>query len=727
MARRLGRFVGAAALVLVYLRLGRVLHPAPEAPDWRLLAPAAAAAGAFITAAGARLGAVGQALLHVTGLILVMLRAAVPATLTWGVLPGPETMAEASRQLGYAFEILRFGAPPVPAVAGITALVAAAMWLLGAAWTAAVAGDRQVIGLAPALGFYLYLALVDRTADSVPWSVAFAVVAALSLVATSDVVPAAAGRLRSPDHRPLPRWSAGPAVSVAGGLVVVAVGCGLVLGPLVPAGGAITWRNPGGTGDGTGQGFSVSRFVDLRQSILSLSDETVFEATVVGAEPEGPAGYWRQLTLSRFDGRTWSVGADRVEAQTAVLPTELDTRSAIQQVRVGTLQDQLLPTLFAPAELPRSTEPTAGYVLRSDGTLSMDRIPPPAMTYQLESQVPSLDTAALLTASTTATGMDEFVALPGLDPVLTQLARRETAGARSDLERALALEGFFRREFEYDLEVTTGHADLDLAAWMTRPDSRNYRTGYCEQFAAAMGVLARAVGLPTRLVIGFTGGERRPTDDGYVTTVRERNAHAWVEVWIEGQGWVGFDPTPRGDGTTQSLGDAIGFRPAAGTGADVGESLADSPAELGSPNLPVEDLRDVGTEGARRGLPAWMALAALAGAVGAIVPAAKALRRRRRHRRAAAGDVTAAWAEIVDRLADLGTPPPPDRTPVEFATDTSLQLLPLARAYSAAVYGNHPAGDSSTHLGVAERWVDEEFAYRNRVAAAFNPRSLLKR
>ncbi len=131
--------------------------------------------------------------------------------------------------------------------------------------------------------------------------------------------------------------------------------------------------------------------------------------------------------------------------------------------------------------------------------------------------------------------------------------------------------------------------------------------------------------------------------------------------------------------------------------------------------------------GARRGLPAWMALAALAGAVGAIVPAAKALRRRRRHLRAAEGDVTAAWAEIVDRLADLGTPPPPDRTPVEFATDTSPQLLPLARAYSAAVYGNHPAGDSSTHLGVAERWVDEEFAYRNRVAAAFNPRSLLKR
>jgi hypothetical protein len=248
MARRFGRFVGLAALVLVYLRLFRVLSPDPTSADWRLIAPAAALGGAVVTVASTRLGAIGQALLHVVGLILVMLRVVVPETLIWGVIPGPETLSLAAERLGFAFEVLRFGAPPVAAVAGITALVAAAMWLLGAAWATSLVGGGLAVSLVPSLGFYLYLALVDRSPDSTPWNFVFVAIAALALVATSDVVPAGAGRLRAVDHRPIPRWESGPALAVAAVLVVVALAGTLALTPLLPANGAIQWRNPGGLG-----------------------------------------------------------------------------------------------------------------------------------------------------------------------------------------------------------------------------------------------------------------------------------------------------------------------------------------------------------------------------------------------------------------------------------------------------------------------------------------------
>ena len=91
--------------------------------------------------------------------------------------------------------------------------------------------------------------------------------------------------------------------------------------------------------------------------------------------------------------------------------------------------------------------------------------------------------------------IDSYLALPPLDPAIIQLAAEVTAGAQSPFERALLLEEFFHT-FNYSTDVSTGHSALDLAAWLTDPESPNYRTGYCEQFAAAMAVMGRVVSLP---------------------------------------------------------------------------------------------------------------------------------------------------------------------------------------------------------------------------------------
>jgi hypothetical protein len=203
-------------------------------------------------------------------------------------------------------------------------------------------------------------------------------------------------------------------------------------------------------------------------------------------------------------------------------------------------------------------------------------------------------------------------------------------------------------------------------------------------------------------------------------------------MWMNGFGWVRFDPTPRGDGALpESLTaefDPLPFLPPPG-------SLI--PLTLDQPNFfedslnPLDriDLSDnpIGERSSGIELSwAWLALPLLALLVG-LVPLIKGLRRRRRLGRLRKGDITAAWDEIVDRLADLGSPVPSYQTPLEFATATDRSLVPLAVSYSAAVYGNRNGHAEESDLANVETWIKLRYESGSRARAAFNPRSLLGR
>jgi type II secretory pathway pseudopilin PulG len=216
-----------------------------------------------------------------------------------------------------------------------------------------------------------------------------------------------------------------------------------------------------------------------------------------------------------------------------------------------------------------------------------------------------------------------------------------------------------------------------------------------------MAVMARAAGVPSRVVLGFTPGDQRGNGE---VIVRDKNAHAWVELWIPTQGWVQFDPTPRGDGvnprTYNALEADIGFPVTAyleqipeppvpdvvGAGSDLrpfpleGETPA-APGLVGPGNDSV-----FGTD-----LPAWLTIVlpiVILGIIAAlIIPLFKWWKRRRRLRRLEEGDISAAWEEIVARLTDLGAAPDPAHTPIEAAANVDDAMQPLARVYSRAVYG----------------------------------------
>jgi hypothetical protein len=123
------------------------------------------------------------------------------------------------------------------------------------------------------------------------------------------------------------------------------------------------------------------------------------------------------------------------------------------------------------------------------------------------------------------------------------LAERVTSAARTPYATVLALEAWFRQTggFGYD-ESPPRVKGSPLVAFVTQT-----RAGYCQHFAGAMAAMLRMLGIPARVAVGFTSG----SPDGGRWAVADRDAHAWVEVWFRGHGWIPFDPTP-GRGTFAS-------------------------------------------------------------------------------------------------------------------------------------------------------------------------------
>lgn len=127
--------------------------------------------------------------------------------------------------------------------------------------------------------------------------------------------------------------------------------------------------------------------------------------------------------------------------------------------------------------------------------------------------------------------------LPPVDRRLLALARQVTAPYTDDYRRARAVEEYLRTQYGYSLTPLEREPADPLAHFLFER-----RQGHCEYFASAMAVMLRAVWIPARVATGFLGGTKNPLSGWYV--VRANNAHAWVEAWIPGRGWIAFDPTP---------------------------------------------------------------------------------------------------------------------------------------------------------------------------------------
>ncbi|MGZ4598561.1 transglutaminase family protein [Oryzihumus sp.] len=259
------------------------------------------------------------------------------------------------------------------------------------------------------------------------------------------------------------------------------------------------------------------------------------------------------------------------------------------------------------------------------------------------------------------------------------LADAVTKGRTNAYDRALAIQEFLRSNGGFTYSLTLAPPVTDQSGRVLPLDPLSHflvtRQGYCVQFSTAMIMMARAQGIPARIAVGFLPGH---VDRG-IWTVAVADAHAWPELYLDGIGWLRFEPTP----AARSGAAPIYATVLPGSSADEGRPT-DTTASGSSSSTRKQDLleraNDVATPqtalpgGSARAswvdhLPhGWslVLLAVLLGLVGAAAAPAGALWSRRRRLRSApdgAGRVEAQWVALTEQLADLGMPAPPSQTP----------------------------------------------------------------
>ena len=248
--------------------------------------------------------------------------------------------------------------------------------------------------------------------------------------------------------------------------------------------------------------------------------------------------YWRLTALADFDGTRWT---RRGEARDTggPLPPRLDPgvdgETVTQTFEITGLGGIWLPAAFSPV---RVVDGPDGITIDAEtSSLVMASAASDGLSYSVESVLPRYDVARLRAADAPPTGdlAERHLALPADFPAeLADQARSITAGASTRYDQAIALQNWFRG-FTYDLSFRAGQSQSAMQDFLAQ------RRGYCEQFAGTYAAFARVLGLPSRVAVGFTQGERR--DDGRYY-VQGKHAHAWPEIYFDGVGWVPFEPTP---------------------------------------------------------------------------------------------------------------------------------------------------------------------------------------
>lgn len=732
-------------------------------------------------------------LIGIVAASLPLARVIAPDMWMWGVLG----IATAILAAGYLARRARLRAPAVAAIelavgVGILTLVflrdTAFLWIIplagsfeqAASYTttaiAAIERSAAPMEATTALSFFVVagVALFTIAVDHVALTTRMPLLAAIALVTVSliptVVVPTGVNLgwfvllasaivallwadTRSRRTQPGSRtrggmWVAGaPAVAatIGAGAIVVT----LIVAPALPH---TLARGLPGTGSARIDP-SLSLGEDLRQP------DPIEVLRVRSDAPLPP--YLRVATLSGFDGATWEPDkTNRVPLENPRAFGSVGTDAGIEVGRytatidiVG-LDSPWLPVPFPAVEVSGlQGEWSAMPINRTVSSTSSGTV---GQSYVVTTAAPepTLDEIRDATA-TPARGQEETIALPDdLPAVIAQTAREVTAGTQNDYDALEALQDWFRGpDFRYSLDapVRDGFDGTGVDAVASFLD---VRAGYCVHFASAFALMARTLGMPTRIVVGYlpgsATGEKIEGQD--VRSVSSTQLHAWPEVRFEGIGWVAFEPT-KSLGTPTDIG---GQRQPEETDPDASPSPTPRPTSSASP-------RPTSTSSARPDLPdeatpltpgqrstatlGWSAVGA--GLVALLLtPATIGFVRRQRLRAAArSGDAAAAWTLLASDTRDLGIRVSESDTPRMFAdrlrdehgvAEDDLAVLVSAIEHASYAPGStadsaHTAGRAHANRAVGEA-LDRACGHLRATAsgserfwAAALPRSLVVR
>jgi transglutaminase-like putative cysteine protease len=475
------------------------------------------------------------------------------------VLPGTAALTELGEALAAAVHQIEGGVPPVPTTTAIALLVSVGFGVVAVGVDAlASAGHAPVACGLVVLGAYTVpTALAPRALPD--WSLAAGAFGYMVVLLAEHRrrqarrgIPAALaihpGRgVPGPARRMLDRvrgsvpTGGGTALAVL--LTALALGAGLGAGALATAVGthgrfAGSGHSDSGATDGQ---FGLNPFTSLRGQLENGSPVELLRVRGLPA-----AQYLRAVTLMRYvpqqgwqlPDRYADVSVDRSLPSGLAIPVNNPTATVTIE-NVGYL-DQWLPLYGLPMGVTGVVPGRWHYDVLTNTAYTELPVHEPSWTER--TGLPDPPVSALEQSPPATDVSPNFLDTGGVDPRIVALARAVTRRAPSPFLRAVALNQYFldpRFGFRYSLKTRPGNTGDQLVDFLTRG-----KTGYCEQFASAMAVMLRAVGVPARVAVGFSAG--KPVGD--YRSISTGDAHAWVEVYLAGFGWLPFDPTPLDDG-----------------------------------------------------------------------------------------------------------------------------------------------------------------------------------
>lgn len=622
-------------------------------------------------------------------------------TLAFGVLPAAETWRGIQRLIGEGSNRIIQEVAPIAPGPEILLFVVIGIW--ATAW------------------------LVDTAAASIG-SKPFAIIVALPLLLTPGLlvssralwwdaglfIAAAAAMLWLEQRTAGPRTRDGRGLPLLGPLASLGI-AGLLLVALVPR--APGFGQPSLLKSRNGGGVAFNPITALRPTLSDdVARNLLFVTTLT-------PGYLRLTTLDQFDGEMFTQSGLATASRRGLgagFGTPYDQRTPFveveQRIQLTRLAGSWLPAQPSPILL-EGLGPTVQFESDTGALVMLPTVPRNA-TYRVVSMVAQPNGAALDALSEKSPSVSRrFLDLPKVSSELRAITAGIVGDAETPYRKAVAIQRHLRG-FTYDLRVAADHDLRTMEQFLT-----TVRRGYCEQFATTMAVLARIAGLPSRVVIGFANGtpvSRRP---GGATTylVTTLDAHAWPEIWIEGAGWIAFEPTPRAGvarvpaytvpGTT-SPNDPT---PIPTTTPTVAPTSIATPtvAPTGKPStsLPLNPLS--------LPVPALWSLPVFAGLILAL-----RLIVVRRGRRPGRGGMPAGYRMFLRYCGDAGLGRRPGETPSEHAERLTIlpgieagQIRGFVEAASHQIYGRAPATDLRLEGQGACRAVGAVLPRRRRVRA----------
>lgn len=360
------------------------------------------------------------------------------------------------------------------------------------------------------------------------------------------------------------KWMAGPEWAVASGISIVVlslIGAPVVRNSVqgVSEGIRVRVAQPPSTNNNRNQGRSQNMGTESRigQGPNNPSDTPVFK---LGGDN---AGLYRVQPFISYTGLGWSnQSVSRVPSNSPLLSQvslsddlEVGPNGGKKPWLNGTppgepladpeiLAVQVLPlrgistALPSPGPIVELIPPKLDVMFLANGSTLISAPPSPGTTYRYWAAVPKSRPDDRGRATIFPDLENQYLSTGASSREIRSLAFEITKGLTSDMEKAQALERWVGRRAKYNLNAAATPRDKDPVQHFLF-DSRE---GYCDLFASSFVLLAREAGLPTRYMTGWLTSDLMPDEQGWMT-VRERDYHAWAEVYFEGYGWVSFDPT----------------------------------------------------------------------------------------------------------------------------------------------------------------------------------------